>query len=72
MVALHDEGTPGFTNTYDSFVEKHSGINTPLVELTAYEEFYSKPDFDKFDLRANEYELTTVDGRDEFAAIFDT
>ena len=72
MIAEHDDGSAGFTATYDSYIEQHKDINTPLVELTAYGQSYQKPDFDKFILWANEYELATVPDSDQFAAIFDT
>ena len=71
MVSLHADGTAGFNQTYDSYIETHKDINTPLISLAAYDNIWEKEDFVPSDLRSSEFELASVEDSDQFAAIFD-
>ena len=71
MMSLHDQDTASFNVTFDSYVEMHKGINTPLVQLSAYDKSWSKENFDITVLRSAEFELASVADSDQFAAIFD-
>lgn len=64
------ENSAGYNTTYNSYIEEHDSIRTPLVWLTSYDVVWDKDNYDITDLRGTEYELATDDSSN-LIAIFD-